>query len=267
MDYNPTSSLFRTKMNLIKSILTNMLILILTILFFSCKDKNIIELEAAVDEYLFLEKNSASATEIENLKSKFEQINYKNLSTSSNASRYFYLSSLSLMQKKLNEAYFFIEEAYKLSRSDSIYSMKKNIELKLSKNQNIILDSMGNNINWFNNIDKKNTKFEKNSAQKNPDNNSKIKRIFTDSRLEIQNLFKEGKVVSAIDKCEVLINIMLSFNDNSLYNVELAQLYQDIAILYAKNNNMKEAKKSIEKAITLNPSDAKNFEIKKLLTD
>ena len=78
-----------------------MLILILTILFFSCKDKNIIELEAAIDEYLFLEKNSASATEIENLKSKFEQIDYRNLSTTLNASRYFYLSSLSLMQKKI----------------------------------------------------------------------------------------------------------------------------------------------------------------------
>ena len=265
MDYHTSSSLSRTKMNQIKFILTNMLILSTAILFFSCKDKNIIEFEAAIDEYLFLEKKSASASEIENLKSKFEQIDYRNLSTTSNASRYFYLSSLSLMQKKLNEAYFFITEAYKLSRSDSIYSMKKNIELKLYKNQNIDLDSSQTNINWFNNFDKK--KSIQKSSKISSDNNSKIKNIFVDTRLEIQNLFKNGNVVSAIDKCEVLINVIFSLNDSSLYNMELAQLYQDIAILYAKNNNKKEARKSIEKAITLNPSDSKNIEIKKLLTD
>ena len=265
MDYHTSSSLSGSKMNQIKFILTNILIFTMAILFFSCKDKNIIELEAAIDEYLFLEKKSAGALEIENLKSKFEKIDYKNLGTTLNASRYFYLSSLSLMQKKLNESYFFINEAYKLSRSDSIYSMKKNIELKLYKNQNISLDSTETNINWFNNFDNKNS-FQK-SPKSSFDNNFEIKNIFVDTRLKIQNLFKDGKVVSAINKCEVLINIISSLNGKSIYNIELAQLYQDIAILYTKNNNKKEAKRSIEKAITLNPSDAKNIEIKKLLTD
>ena len=53
-------------------------------------------------------------------------------------------------------------------------------------------------------------------------------------------------------------------NKQQKFNKELSQLYQDLTIIYAKNNQLNLAKTAIKKAIELNPND-ENKEIEKLL--
>ena len=63
----------------------------------------------------------------------------------------------------------------------------------------------------------------------------------------------------------MLIDVLLQLNKDKQINSELSQLYQDLAILYAKNNKTDKALSSILKAIDLNPENKKNKEIKALL--
>lgn len=63
----------------------------------------------------------------------------------------------------------------------------------------------------------------------------------------------------------MLIDVLLQLNKDKQINSELSQLYQDLAILYAKNNKTDKALTSILKAISLDPENKKNKEIKALL--
>ena len=58
----------------------------------------------------------------------------------------------------------------------------------------------------------------------------------------------------------------MDLEKEELTKKELSQLYQDLAILYAKNNNVSQANIAIDKAIELNPTK-ENKEIKTLLNN
>ena len=83
-------------------------------------------------------------------------------------------------------------------------------------------------------------------------------------RKEVQSLYKNEKYEAAINKAQMLIMIMNEFNINQTLDIELSQLYQDLSILYAKQNLLDLAKETIKKALELNLSD-KNKEINNLL--
>ena len=85
------------------------LCIFIQLIFFSCKNAEVINLEAAIDEYLYLEKQAPlNMNNIENLKKKFEKINSKDISNEEKVSRLYYLSEIALMQNKADEAYSFI---------------------------------------------------------------------------------------------------------------------------------------------------------------
>ena len=136
----------------------------------------------------------------------------------------------------------------------------------------MIIDSSKTNLVWFNDTENKLMMFDINkidySTSPEPqvsDKGVNIQKIVLNARSEIQELFKNDKINSAISKCEMLINVLLQLNKDKQINVELSQLYQDLAILYAKNNQTDKALSSIFKAIDLNPENKKNKEIKALL--
>ena len=136
----------------------------------------------------------------------------------------------------------------------------------------MIIDSSKTNLVWFNDTENKLMMFDINkidySTSPEPqvsDKGVNIQKIVLNARSEIQELFKNDKINSAISKCEMLINVLLQLNKDKQINVELSQLYQDLAILYAKNNQTDKALSSILKAIDLNPENKKNKEIKALL--
>ena len=62
----------------------------------------------------------------------------------------------------------------------------------------------------------------------------------------------------------MLIQLIQDLKEEKYIKKELSQLYQDLAILYAKENNIKDAMAAIDKAIELNPSE-ENKEIKNLI--
>ena len=64
----------------------------------------------------------------------------------------------------------------------------------------------------------------------------------------------------------MLIQLIADLREEELIKKELAQLYQDLAILYAKNNNASQANIAIDKAIDLNPTK-ENKEIKTLINN
>ena len=64
----------------------------------------------------------------------------------------------------------------------------------------------------------------------------------------------------------MLIQLIMDLEKEELTKKELSQLYQDLAILYAKNNNVSQANIAIDKAIELNPTK-ENKEIKTLLNN
>ena len=76
--------------------------------------------------------------------------------------------------------------------------------------------------------------------------------------------FVQG-VVEKKNTLPILSNVLLQLNEDNQINSELSQLYQDLAILYAKNKNTDKALSSILKAIDLDPENIKNKEIKALL--
>ena len=83
-------------------------------------------------------------------------------------------------------------------------------------------------------------------------------------RQEVQSLYKKEKYEAAISKAQMLILIVEELNSEKILNMELSQLYQDLSILYAKNNLIELAKETIQKAIILNPN-SENKEIQALL--
>ena len=248
------------------------LIILVTIFLFSCKDKEKINLESAIDEYLYMDKVNINENNIEKIKSKFENIKIEKLSILEQASQFYYRSKLSLQQSKYNEAYNYIIKAYEISKADSIFTLKQEIQDKLANQREMIIDSSKTNLVWFNDAENKLIMFDANKINYSKSTESQlsdkgvnVKNIVLNARSEIQELFKNDKINSAISKCEMLINVLLQLNKDKQINVELSQLYQDLAILYAKNNKTDKALSSILKAISLDPENKKNKEIKALL--
>ena len=64
----------------------------------------------------------------------------------------------------------------------------------------------------------------------------------------------------------MLIQLIIDLEEEELTKKELSQLYQDLAIIYAKNNNVSQANIAIDKAIQLNPTQ-ENKKIKTLINN
>ena len=180
----------------------------------------------------------------------------------------YYLSEIALIQGKTKESYEFILKAYNMNHADSIYRQKEKINSSIiTKNDEI--DSTNTNIIWLNNTDNKLllidfNKIDYNQTSKENKPNIKINEIMNKGRQEVQSLYEKEKYEAAISKAQMLILIVEELNSDKTLNVELSQLYQDLSILYAKNNLIELAKETIKKAIALNPN-SKNKEIQTLL--
>ena len=259
-------------MNNIQTIKVFILCTCVQLLFFSCKNSNVINLEAAIDEYLYLEKQAPlNNHNLEQLKSKFEKIEEQNLNEEGQISRLYYLSEIALIQGKPKEAYEFISKAYMKNHSDSIYQLKEKINTININNAMNKIDSTNTNIVWFNDENNKFLMFDfskknytNNKQQTDTESDLNINEIMSKGREEVQSLYNNKKYDIAINKAQMLIMIVKELNNNQILNIELAQLYQDLSILYAKQNLLEMAKETIKKAIELNPSN-KNKEIQNLL--
>ena len=93
----------------------------------------------------------------------------------------------------------------------------------------------------------------------------KINGIMNKGREEVQTLYKKNQYEAAINKAQMLIMVLNELNIEQTLNIELSQLYQDLSILYAKQNLLKLAKETIKKAIALDPNE-QNKEINNLLS-
>ena len=255
-----------------QTIHTFIIFIFLQLIFFSCKNQEIINLEAAIDEYLYLEKQAPlNVNNIEILKSNFEKLDPESLNEEQKVSRLYYMSEIALIQNKPKEAYAFISKAYMINHADSIYKQREKInniamDAKISN-----IDSINTNIVWVNDLDNNllmfdlnKTHYNNNKTEKIDDANLKINKIMNKGREEVQSLYKNKKYEAAINKAQMLIMIVNELNINQTLNIELSQLYQDLSILYAKQNLLDLAKETIKKALKLNPSD-KNKEINNLL--
>ena len=109
-------------------------------MLFSCgKNIETINLESAIDEYLYLEKQSPlNHQKLEKLKSKLEHLNIEHLNIEEQVSRLYYLSEIALIQGKTKESYEFILKAYNMNHADSIYRQKEKINSSIiTKNDEI----------------------------------------------------------------------------------------------------------------------------------
>ncbi len=218
----------------------NLIVLIMLILLcVSCKSTELIKLEAAIDEFDYIQNNSNFAhQEIELLKTKFEKLNHANNQLQPTV--LYYLSNLALMQNKIQEAYDFISIAYSIDRADSIYLQKEKIYNLLNPSKDTI------------------------KILEHDTSNNTVQSITSIGRAEIQKLYQKQKYDEAINQTKSLIAMIMSIEKSENIKIELSQLYQDLAIFYAKQNNMAEAKKMINKAIEINPTGV-NEEIKNLI--
>lgn len=213
------------------------IICILILFGTGCKDANQIELESMIDEFNHLKNNKLiEKNKLQDLKTIFE-----NLSYSSNhkvrISALYYLSEISLIENKINEAYDFINEAYTTSHADSIYK-----QLHILKN--LLKPKDTTNNNKINNIEFEN--------------------IFNIGRSQIKKMYADKNYLNAENQTLALIEMISSLKEEGEIKIELAQLYQDLAIFCSQQNKIDEAKKYIEKAIKLN-STSESLEIEKLI--
>ena len=237
--------------------------------YVSCKSDNQLLLEACIDEFEYIRyQNPLQSNKLEKLKLKLEQIN------NNNSTVLYYLSEISQLQNKFQEAYQFISEAYKLSHADSIYQKKEKIKKLIPTQELLITDSYSKNILWMQDdmlilksheySNKKEKHNDADEEPKNIENQNIIEQLIQTGRIEIQKLYDENHYLSAINNTKMLIQLAKDLKEEKYIKKELSQLYQDLAILYAKNNNVVEAITAINKAIELNPSQ-ENKNIKNLL--
>ena len=220
------------------------LILVLFYIYVGCKHTNQIELEAAIDQFEYLNKQAPVQVEqFEILKTNFENLSYSTKHEIQTRALY-YLSEIALIQNKLNESYKFICQAYESNHADSIYRQKQKIEFLLlpkpTSNDTLVVE-------------------EKNEPTKNELND-----IIEISRTEINTLYENKNYDGAINQTNMLISIIKNLKPEEEIKVELSQLYQDLAIFYSQKNNLEQAKKFIDKAVELNPTP-QNEEIQKLI--
>ena len=245
--------------------------LILFIQFFcvSCKSDKELALESAIDEFEFARYQKPLKIEkIEKLKLKFENLKYDNVTA------LYYLSEISQLQNKFQEAYNFISQAYELSHADSIYRQKEKIKALIPIQEFLIEDSHSKDILWINDnmlVFKTNEKYI--TSQKNNDSNTEQEKFYSDSSIEkliktgradVERLYNDKQYFSAINNTKMLIQLIKDLKEEKYIKKELSQLYQDLAILYAKKNNITEANTAIDRAIELNPSE-ENTKIKILI--
>ncbi len=215
------------------------LIFLTLLLLFGCKDSNHINLESIIDEFKYLKNNNLlNDKSLDILKSNFENLSYNNDYTIKITSLY-YLSEISIIENKFEEAYEFINKAYLINHADSIYQQIQRINLLL------------NPIDTLQVAAKNNSKDE-------------LLKIFEMGRSKIKNLYNNKNYEGAISQTHLLIEVIKSLKDEELIKIELSQLFQDMAIFYSQKNNIEKAKESIQKAILLNPN-AQNIEIQKLI--
>lgn len=245
--------------------------LILFIQFFcvSCKSDKELALESAIDEFEFVRYQKPLKIEkIEKLKLKFENLKYDNVTA------LYYLSEISQLQNKFQEAYNFISQAYELSHADSIYQQKEKIKALIPVQEFLIEDSHSKDILWINDnmlVFKTNEKYitsqgnnSTNAEQEKINSDSTIEKLIQTGRADVQKLYNDKQYLSAINNTKMLIQLIKDLKEEKLIKKDLSQLYQDLAILYAKQNNIKEANSAINMAIELHPSD-ENTKIKLLI--
>ena len=231
--------------------LTKYSFILIAVLIVSCKNTYSINLESIIDEYLYrVSQSPLNDLKVESVKSQFEQIIHK-VKENEKVQVLYYLSEISIIQNKNNEAYNFINRAYTISHADSIYNQLEKIKL-LTKN-NLDLEPSNTQLMWI-----------KNSKEENYNLNPILENIMTEGRAEVQKLYNQNKYNAAINKAEILIVMLGGIVKNDTLNKELSQLYQDLAILYAKLNKLEKSIEAINKAILLNPS-TQNEEILTLI--
>ena len=103
--------------------------------------------------------------------------------------------------------------------------------------------------------------------EKDNTNDMEIYTLFNNSREYINNLYANNKYELALQECNNLIWVfeILNKNNEEKYELEMSQIYQDMAVIYAKKNNLPEAKAMIKKAMELNPTK-QNQKILELLS-
>ena len=213
------------------------IICILIVFGTSCKDANQIELESMIDEFNHLKNNKLiEKNKLQDLKTIFENLSYSS-NHNVRISALFYLSEISLIENKINEAYDFINEAYTTSHADSIYK-------QLHVLKNLLKPRDTTNNNKINNIEFEN--------------------IFNIGRTQIKKMYADKNYLNAENQTLALIEMISSLKKTNEIKIELAQLYQDLAIFCSQQNKIDEAKKYIQKAIKLN-STSESLEIEKLI--
>ena len=214
-------------------IIISSILIILT----SCKDSNQIKLESIIDEFEYLKNNNLiEEKKLQDLKAQFEDISHIAIVQ---VSALYYLAEISTMENKLDEAYHFINQAYEINHADSIYKRLHQVKEKL----NPVVDTTISEV---------------------PKNDLDLKNIFEIGRNEIKTLYKNKNYSGAISQTHVLITMMKSLAEEITIKIELAQLYQDLAIFYSQQDKVTEAKKFIEQAIILNAT-SENLEIQQLI--
>jgi len=213
------------------------IICILIVFGTSCKDANQIELESMIDEFNHLKNNKLiEKNKLQDLKTIFENLSYSS-NHNVRISALFYLSEISLIENKINEAYDFINEAYTTSHADSIYK-------QLHVLKNLLKPRDTTNNNKINNIEFEN--------------------IFNIGRAQIKKMYADKNYLNAENQTLALIEMISSLKKTNEIKIELAQLYQDLAIFCSQQNKIDDAKKYIQKAIKLN-STSESLEIEKLI--
>jgi len=237
------------------------------IFFVSCKSNAQLSLESAIDEFEYLQYQEPLQTKkIEELKSKFEELDNDNVDV------LYYLSEISRLQNKVQESHDFITEAYSMSHADSIYKQKQKIESLLPKNINdtiLLAETYSKDVIVINDnilVFKTNEQYPLSNDHEefiNNENNT-INQIIKTGRADVQKLYEAEQYLSAINNTKMLIQVISDLKQENFIEKELSQLYQDLAILYAKSSKMEEANIAINKAIKLNPTK-ENKEIKTLI--
>ena len=209
------------------------------LVLFSCKDADQINLESTIDEFKYLKTNNLlTQDKINKLKSNFENLSFNN-KHSINVTSLYYLSEISIIENKFEEANKFINKAYLVNHSDSIYKQIQRINSLMS------------------------AKDTSEITEKNAVHNDLLK-IFEIGRNKIKDLYDKKDYQGAISQTYLLIEVIKNLKGEELVKTELSQLFQDLAIFYSQQNNIEKAKESIERAVSLNPN-TENIEIQKLI--
>ena len=215
------------------------LIFLSFLILFGCKDTEQISLESTIDEFQYLNTNNLlNQDKINKLKSNFESLSFNN-NHFINVTSLYYLSEISIIENKFEEAYEFINKAYLVNHSDSIYQQLQKINSLLSLNDTLQITNENDIQNDF-------------------------LKVFEMGRKKIKDLYEKKDYQGAISQTQLLIEVIKNLKEEEFIKTELSQLFQDLAIFYSQKNNIEKAKESIKTAVSLNPS-TENIEIQKLI--